>query len=69
MPNLEDADVLEKMRSLEITLAVGEHDYFCESNRDISRALREKGVGHKLDIWPGKAHKACYWRQMVERYF
>jgi esterase/lipase superfamily enzyme len=69
VPNLEEAEMLGKLRSLQITLAVGEEDYFCESNREISKALWNKGVCHTFDIWPGKAHKACYWRQMVERYF
>jgi esterase/lipase superfamily enzyme len=69
VPNLEEAAMLDKLRALRITLAVGEEDYFYESNREISRALWDKGVWHTLDIWPGKAHKACYWKQMVERYF
>jgi esterase/lipase superfamily enzyme len=69
LPNLEDEEILRQLRRLSITLAVGEDDYFCESNLEISRTLCEKGVQHTLDIWPGKAHKACYWRQMVERYF
>ncbi len=69
VPNLEETEMLGKLRSLQITLAVGEEDYFCDSNREISKALWDKGVWHTLDIWPGKAHKACYWRQMVERYF
>ena len=69
VPNLHEAEHLNRLRSLEITLAVGERDYFYDSNQEMSRALWEKGVWHTLDIWPGKAHKACYWRQMVERYF
>jgi esterase/lipase superfamily enzyme len=69
VPNLEDPLLLGKLRSLDITLAVGEEDYFCDSNRKISRALWEKGIWHQLDIWPGTAHKAQDWRQMVQRYF
>jgi esterase/lipase superfamily enzyme len=69
VPNLEDPSLLGKLRSLDITLAVGEEDYFCESNRKISHALWEKGVWHQLHIWPGTAHKAHDWRQMVQRYF
>jgi esterase/lipase superfamily enzyme len=33
LPNLHDPGILEPMRKLEITLAVGEHDPFYESNR------------------------------------
>jgi esterase/lipase superfamily enzyme len=69
VPNLEDHRMLENLRSLDIRLAVGESDYFCESNRKISQALWQKGVWHSLDIWPGTAHKAYSWRQMVGRYF
>jgi esterase/lipase superfamily enzyme len=69
VPNVEDPELLAKFRSLEITLAVGEADYFCDSNRRMSQALWDKRVPHTFDIWPGTAHKACYWRSMVERYF
>jgi esterase/lipase superfamily enzyme len=69
VPNLDDPELLCRLRSLDITLAIGEEDYFFESNRKISQALWQKGVWHSFDIWPGAAHKACFWRQMVERYF
>jgi esterase/lipase superfamily enzyme len=69
LPNVTDPDLLSKLRALEITLAVGEDDYFCASNRSLSQSLWEKGIWHKLDIWPGTAHKAKYWKQMIECYF
>lgn len=68
VPNLTDPAYLEPMRRMEITLAIGRDDPFYESNVRLSVALREKGVQHRLDIWPGEAHKARYWRQMSPLY-
>ena len=68
LPNLNDPSYLDPLRRMEITLAVGEHDPFHESNRQLSHALSEKGVAHRLAIWPGEAHRARYWREMVPLY-
>lgn len=68
VPNLQDATYLDPIRRMDITLAVGEHDPFHESNRILSQALAEKGVPHRLAIWEGEAHRARYWRQMVQHY-
>jgi esterase/lipase superfamily enzyme len=68
VPNLSDPAWLEPIRRMDITLAVGEHDPFCESNHTLSRALHEKGVPHRLAIWSGEAHRARYWREMVRHY-
>ena len=43
MPGLSDPGVIGLMRSMEITLAVGEHDPFHESNRLLSQTFAEKG--------------------------
>ena len=55
LPNLDDPGWLEPIRRIDITLAVGEHDPFHESNRVLSDALARKGVPHRLAIWPGRA--------------
>lgn len=68
LPSLDDSRVLEAIRRLDITLAVGEHDPFCESNRALSQTLAGKGVEHRLAIWPGEAHRARYWREMIPHY-
>ena len=68
LPNLEDPDYLDPIRRMDITLAVGEQDPFHESNRALSEALGEKGVVHRFAIWPGEAHRARYWREMVRHY-
>jgi esterase/lipase superfamily enzyme len=68
VPNLHDSSYLEPIRRMDITLAVGEHDPFCESNRTLSQALADKGVPHRFAIWSGEAHRARYWREMVRHY-
>jgi esterase/lipase superfamily enzyme len=68
LPNLNDARFLDPLRRMDITLAVGELDPFHESNRVLSRALDDKEVPHRLAIWPGEAHRARHWREMVPHY-
>ena len=65
---LNDSNRLEELRRLDITVAVGEHDPFCDSTRELSRILHEKAVPHRLSIWQGEAHKPYYWRQMTRLY-
>jgi esterase/lipase superfamily enzyme len=68
IPQLGDSAILDSLRHLEITLAVGEEDVFLESNQRLSAALWEKGIWHGLHLWPGEAHRAVYWREMVQVY-
>jgi len=68
LPNLTDPGFLNPIRNMQITLAVGEHDPFQESNRLLSRTLAEKQIPHHLAIWPGEAHRARYWREMLPNY-
>ncbi len=68
IPNVSDPNLLGQLRSLRISLAVGEHDPFGGSNRRLSESLWGKEVGHTLDIWDGEAHRARYWREMAPRY-
>jgi esterase/lipase superfamily enzyme len=69
IPNLSEPAMIEGLRSMEISLAVGQSDPFGESNRDLSTALWDKGVWHTLDYWEGEAHRAKFWKEMVQRYF
>lgn len=69
VPNLSEPALIDRFRSMEISLAVGETDPFGESNRDLSSALWDKGIWHTLDFWEGEAHRAKFWREMVQRYF
>ena len=68
LPNLNDPGLLNAMRRMHITLAVGEHDPFQESNHVLSRTLADKGIPHHLAIWPGEAHRARCWREMLPHY-
>jgi esterase/lipase superfamily enzyme len=68
IPGLTDPCLLDKLRRLDITFAVGDADSFCENTRQLSRALWERGVPNRLDVWPGEAHCAQEWRQMVRVY-
>jgi esterase/lipase superfamily enzyme len=68
IPNLTDPCLLAKLRGLDITLAIGEADPFCENTRHLSRTLWERGVPNRLDLWGGEAHRARAWREMVRVY-
>jgi esterase/lipase superfamily enzyme len=68
LPNLNDPCQLDLMRRMDIKLAVGEHDPFHESNRLLSQTLSHKGIQHQLAIWPGEAHRARDWREMIPHY-
>jgi esterase/lipase superfamily enzyme len=68
LPGLACPWRLEKLRQLDIVMAVGDADPFLESNRHLSRLLDEKGVGHQLHVWEGRAHRAGAWRGMAALY-
>jgi esterase/lipase superfamily enzyme len=68
IPNLTDGGLLDRLRRLEITLAVGQDDPFCENTRHLSEALWDKGISHRMHIWNGEAHRARVWRQVVNVY-
>lgn len=68
LPQLQDSHLLSSMQTMQITLAVGEHDPFRGSTEELSRQLSNKGIRHALAIWEGEAHKACHWRSMVRCY-
>lgn len=68
LPNLTDWAWIEKLRRLQIVLAVGETDPFYSSNQALSRDLWQKGIPHQLAVWDGEAHRARFWRQMVPLY-
>lgn len=68
VPNLCDNWHIDRLRHMEIILVVGEEDDFYENNRQLSRALWEKGIWNALHVWQGEAHRPRYWRQMVALY-
>lgn len=68
IPNLTDPDLLDKLRRLDITLAVGEVDPFCDNTRGLSGSLWDKNIPNRMDLWSGEAHNARQWREMVRVY-
>ncbi|MCJ8209047.1 alpha/beta hydrolase-fold protein [Mucilaginibacter sp. RS28] len=66
--NLTDERILSQIRKMDITLVVGETDPFIASNRNLSDLLHRKNIVHQLYVWDGDAHRARYWRQMVQLY-
>ena len=66
--HISDQHTLDQLRKLEIVLAVGRDDVFLESNTFLSQSLTDKGIHNDLFIWDGEAHKASYWRKMVDIY-
>ena len=68
IPNLTDPSTLDRIRRLEITLAIGDADPFRDNTRQLSSALWDKGVPNRLEVWNGEAHRARDWRQMVQVY-
>jgi esterase/lipase superfamily enzyme len=69
IPNLWEEETIDRLRRLDVTLAVGREDLFEPSNRDLSGALWNKDVAHRLEYYTGEAHRARYWREMIPRYF
>jgi esterase/lipase superfamily enzyme len=68
VPNLTDPVLLQQLRNLDITLAIGERDPFIENNRTLSQTLWDKGVWHAFHVWWGIAHGFEHWREMVRLY-
>lgn len=65
LPNLTDPTLLDALRRIDITLAVGLEDPFAPSTRELSRILDSLAIPHRLDLWPGEAHRAHHWRDML----
>jgi esterase/lipase superfamily enzyme len=59
---------LDHLRRMDIVLTIGHEDPFLDNNRHLSRLLADKGVGHQLHCWDGRAHRAGAWREMAPLY-
>ncbi len=66
--NLAEGWLLDQVRRLRITLAIGRHDCFYESTCELSRVLTGKHVSHEMVVWDGEAHRARDWRRMAAHY-
>ncbi|MDQ3291601.1 MAG: alpha/beta hydrolase-fold protein [Bacteroidota bacterium] len=68
IPNVSDPNILHSLRIMDIVLVIGKEDPFLGSNYYLSQALNEKGIPNSLIIWEEEAHRACYWRKMMQLY-
>lgn len=68
LPNLSDDGRLEALRKMDIVLVIGREDPFLDNNRYLSKILADKGIGHALHEWDGRAHQGYYWRKMAPLY-
>jgi esterase/lipase superfamily enzyme len=68
LPGLDCGWRLEKLRQLDIVLAIGDADPFLDNNFYLSRLLAEKRINHQLHVWDGRAHRARAWREMAALY-
>ncbi|WP_139958555.1 esterase family protein [Flavicella sediminum] len=68
LKNLSDPYLIGQLRQMEIILAIGKEDLFLASNFLLSGILNEKEIPHQLYEWDEEAHKAYYWRKMVQIY-
>ena len=68
LPNHPQDERLDRLRSVEIVLTIGNADPFLDNNLTLSRILADKGVNHQLHIWDGRAHRAGAWRKMAHLY-
>ena len=68
IPNLSDPEILNRLKKMEIIFAIGQEDPFLENNRELSNLLWDKGIWNALHVWDGEAHKAKYWKRMVQNY-
>jgi esterase/lipase superfamily enzyme len=68
IPNLNDENIINAMKKLQIVLAIGKEDPFLPNNKFLHDALLKKGIQNTLHIWEGEAHRPRSWQQMV-KYF
>jgi esterase/lipase superfamily enzyme len=69
VPNINDPDLLDLIRRMQVTIAIGEEDSFLENNVQFRDALHVKGIQPSFHVWQGEAHRARYWREMVASIF
>jgi esterase/lipase superfamily enzyme len=68
LPGLNCQWRLDKLRQVDVVLAVGTADPFLDNNRHLGRLLNEKQVRNQLHIWDGRAHRGGAWREMAPLY-
>lgn len=65
---LHDPAQIERLRQLEIIMAIGRDDPAATTNAQLSDALWSKGVWHAMRWWDGWAHDWPWWQKMIQIY-
>jgi esterase/lipase superfamily enzyme len=61
--------LLRMLKRIEMIFVIGREDAFLENNILLNNLLLKKGINRSLVFWDGEAHKARYWKKMVQLYF
>lgn len=69
VPNITDPELLDQIRRIQLTIAIGETDSFIENNLQFRDVLHRKGIHPSFHIWSGEAHRARSWREMAAGVF
>jgi esterase/lipase superfamily enzyme len=69
VPNINNPEMLDLIRRMQVTIAIGEADSFLVNNLQFRDVLHERGIQPSFHIWSGEAHQACYWREMIATVF
>lgn len=69
MQGMEDPELLDEFRRLDIVLATGRHDFCLGPTEALSRVLHHRGIQHRCHVWddPG-VHDWPLWRRQVIAY-
>lgn len=65
---MDNNDQLERLRKLDLIIAIGRDDPAFLENEEFSKSLWGRGVWHAFRVWDGYAHDWPYWREMVLHY-
>jgi esterase/lipase superfamily enzyme len=65
---IQDDELVNKLRRLDIVMAIGKEDEGAWTNAELSSQLWGKGIWHAMRWWDGWAHDWPYWRQMIPLY-
>jgi esterase/lipase superfamily enzyme len=64
-----DAGWVQRLARVGWVVATGETDSLVEETRNLSRVLRQKGIPHHAEIWPGVfGHDWPFWKQHLPRF-
>jgi esterase/lipase superfamily enzyme len=65
LANLGDETLLAQLRRIDWLFAIGEQDHFFADNLHVSACFGARGILHRMQRWPGRAHSFRAWRQMA----